>query len=181
MSIHSSNLAWKFSWTEEVGGLRSVGLQSGRFLFAPLPSVPFLSLEPTPLQACTSPDPHPMTRPTQTPPQGSPPCLSPAHDPPNLSPQGNKGGVSVRLAAFGHMLCFLNCHLPAHMDKAEQRKDNFQTILSLQQFQGPGAQGILDHEYGPLGAWVGLVEEAGEGSGNPLQYSCLENPVDRGA
>nr|KAF6282312.1 inositol polyphosphate-5-phosphatase J [Myotis myotis] len=45
---------------------------------------------------------------------------------------GNKGGVSVRLAAFGHMLCFLNCHLPAHMDKAEQRKDNFQTILSLQ-------------------------------------------------
>lgn len=45
------------------------------------------------------------------------------------------------------MLCFLNCHLPAHMDKAEQRKDNFQTILSLQQFPGPGAHGILDHEY----------------------------------
>uniref|UniRef100_A0AC11C8Q0 Inositol polyphosphate-5-phosphatase J n=1 Tax=Ovis aries TaxID=9940 RepID=A0AC11C8Q0_SHEEP len=65
---------------------------------------------------------------------------------------GNKGGVSVRLAAFGHMLCFLNCHLPAHMDKAEQRKDNFQTILSLQQFQGPGAQGILDHD---LVFWFG--------------------------
>ncbi|XP_032772134.1 phosphatidylinositol 4,5-bisphosphate 5-phosphatase A isoform X2 [Rattus rattus] len=65
---------------------------------------------------------------------------------------GNKGGVSVRLAAFGHMLCFLNCHLPAHMDKAEQRKDNFQTILSLQQFQGPGAHGILDHD---LVFWFG--------------------------
>ncbi|KAM8817069.1 phosphatidylinositol 4,5-bisphosphate 5-phosphatase A isoform 1-T1 [Rhynchonycteris naso] len=65
---------------------------------------------------------------------------------------GNKGGVSVRLAVFGHMLCFLNCHLPAHMDKAEQRKDNFQTILSLQQFQGPGAQGILDHD---LVFWFG--------------------------
>ncbi|XP_003803384.1 phosphatidylinositol 4,5-bisphosphate 5-phosphatase A isoform X1 [Otolemur garnettii] len=65
---------------------------------------------------------------------------------------GNKGGVSVRLAAFGHMLCFLNCHLPAHMDKAEQRKDNFQTILSLQQFQGPGAPGILDHD---LVFWFG--------------------------
>ncbi|XP_054449908.1 phosphatidylinositol 4,5-bisphosphate 5-phosphatase A isoform X3 [Pteronotus mesoamericanus] len=65
---------------------------------------------------------------------------------------GNKGGVSVRLAAFGHMLCFLNCHLPAHMDKAEQRKDNFQTILSLQQFQGPAAQGILDHD---LVFWFG--------------------------
>ena len=23
--------------------------------------------------------------------------------------------------------------------------------------------------------------EKGEGSGNPLQYSCLENPIDRGA
>ncbi|XP_077652944.1 phosphatidylinositol 4,5-bisphosphate 5-phosphatase A isoform X4 [Urocitellus parryii] len=65
---------------------------------------------------------------------------------------GNKGGVSIRLAAFGHMLCFLNCHLPAHMDKAEQRKDNFQTILSLQQFQGPGAHGILDHD---LVFWFG--------------------------
>ena len=26
-----------------------------------------------------------------------------------------------------------------------------------------------------------LVTIAGEGNGNPLQYSCLENPVDRGA
>ena len=24
-------------------------------------------------------------------------------------------------------------------------------------------------------------EDLGEGSGNPLQYSCLENPLDRGA
>ena len=23
--------------------------------------------------------------------------------------------------------------------------------------------------------------KAGEGNGNPLQYSCLENPMDRGA
>ena len=26
-----------------------------------------------------------------------------------------------------------------------------------------------------------LVAEVGEGNGNPLQYSCLENPLDRGA
>ena len=25
------------------------------------------------------------------------------------------------------------------------------------------------------------VEEIGEGNGTPLQYSCLENPMDRGA
>ena len=27
--------------------------------------------------------------------------------------------------------------------------------------------------------WVGKI--LGEGNGNPLQYSCLENPMDRGA
>ena len=27
----------------------------------------------------------------------------------------------------------------------------------------------------------GLGRSSGEGSGNPLQYSCLENPMDRGA
>ncbi|XP_054852504.1 phosphatidylinositol 4,5-bisphosphate 5-phosphatase A [Eublepharis macularius] len=59
---------------------------------------------------------------------------------------GNKGGVSVRLSIFGHMVCFLNCHLPAHMEKAEQRKEDFTTILNLQQFEGPSANGILDHD-----------------------------------
>ena len=27
----------------------------------------------------------------------------------------------------------------------------------------------------------GLGSSPGEGNGNPLQYSCLENPMDRGA
>ena len=27
----------------------------------------------------------------------------------------------------------------------------------------------------------GLGRSPGEGSGNPLQYSCLENPMDKGA
>ena len=28
---------------------------------------------------------------------------------------------------------------------------------------------------------LGLGRSPGEGNGNPLQYSCLENPIDRGA
>ena len=28
---------------------------------------------------------------------------------------------------------------------------------------------------------AGLGRSPGEGHGNPLQYSCLENPMDRGA
>ena len=31
------------------------------------------------------------------------------------------------------------------------------------------------------GLIFGLGRSPGEGNGNPLQYSCLENPMDRGA
>ena len=34
---------------------------------------------------------------------------------------------------------------------------------------------------GDLGLVPGLGRSPGEGNGNPLQYSCLENPTDRGA
>ena len=34
---------------------------------------------------------------------------------------------------------------------------------------------------GDPGLIPGLGRFPGEGNGNPLQYSCLENPVDRGA
>ena len=32
-----------------------------------------------------------------------------------------------------------------------------------------------------LGSIPGLGRSPGEGNGNPLQYSCLENPMDTGA
>ena len=34
---------------------------------------------------------------------------------------------------------------------------------------------------GDLGSIPGLGRYTGEGNGNPLQYSCLENPMDRRA
>ena len=34
---------------------------------------------------------------------------------------------------------------------------------------------------GDPGSIPGLGWSPGEGNGNPLQYSCLENPMDRGA
>ena len=33
---------------------------------------------------------------------------------------------------------------------------------------------------GDLGLIPGLGRSPGEGNGNPLYYSCLENPMDRG-
>ena len=32
-----------------------------------------------------------------------------------------------------------------------------------------------------VGSIPGLGRSSGRGHGNPLQYSCLENPMDRGA
>ena len=32
-----------------------------------------------------------------------------------------------------------------------------------------------------MGSMPGLGRSHGGGNGNPLQYSCLENPMDRGA
>ena len=34
---------------------------------------------------------------------------------------------------------------------------------------------------GAVGLIPGLGRPPGEGNGNPLQYSCLKNPTDRGA
>ena len=34
---------------------------------------------------------------------------------------------------------------------------------------------------GDLGSVPGLGKSPGRGHGNPLQYSCLENPMDRAA
>ena len=37
------------------------------------------------------------------------------------------------------------------------------------------------YNVGDLGSIPGLGRSLGEGNGNPLQYSCLENPMDGGA
>ena len=50
-------------------------------------------------------------------------------------------------------------------------------------FQLPGSSDNKASAYSveDLGLIPGLGRSAGEGNGNPLQYSCLENSMDRGA
>ena len=52
--------------------------------------------------------------------------------------------------------------------------------------EGRGFPGVSEGKesacnVGDLGSIPGLRRSPGEGNGNPLQYSCLENPIDRGA
>ena len=45
-----------------------------------------------------------------------------------------------------------------------------------------GAEGKASaYSMGDLGSIPGSGRSSGEGNGNPLQYSCLENPTDGGA
>ena len=48
-------------------------------------------------------------------------------------------------------------------------------------FSGGSDSKVSAHNVGDLGSIPGLVRSSGEGHGSPLQYSCLENPMDRGA
>ena len=40
---------------------------------------------------------------------------------------------------------------------------------------------VSAYNAGDLGSIPGLGRSSGEGNGNPLQYSCLENSMDGGA
>ena len=48
-------------------------------------------------------------------------------------------------------------------------------------FPGGSDGEVSAYNAGDLGSIPGSGRSSGEGNGNPLQYSCLENPVDGGA
>ena len=48
-------------------------------------------------------------------------------------------------------------------------------------FPGSSVVKNLPANAGDVGLICGLGRSPGEGNGNPLQYSCLGNPMDRGA
>ncbi|XP_064164553.1 phosphatidylinositol 4,5-bisphosphate 5-phosphatase A-like isoform X1 [Anguilla rostrata] len=85
---------------------------------------------------------------------------------------GNKGGVSARMTVFGHPICFLNCHLPAHMQNAEQRMEDFETILHQQQFEGGVTMGVLDHN---VVFWFGDLNFRIEGYDTHVVKSAIDN------
>ena len=47
----------------------------------------------------------------------------------------------------------------------------------------PGGLAVMNlpANTGDMGLILGSARSPGEGYGNPLQYSCLESPTDRGA
>ena len=60
------------------------------------------------------------------------------------------------------------------------RRDRLQTPVFLGFLGGSDGKESTSNS-GDLGLIPGLGRSPGEGNGNSLQYSCLENPMDRGA
>ena len=53
--------------------------------------------------------------------------------------------------------------------------------LNILNFPGGSEGKVSAYNVGDLDSIPGLGRSPGEGNGNPLQYSCLENPKDREA
>ena len=51
----------------------------------------------------------------------------------------------------------------------------------LLDFPGGSDSKVSVYNVGDPGSIAGSQRSPGEGNGNPLQYYCLENPMDRGA
>ena len=54
-------------------------------------------------------------------------------------------------------------------------------LNGLKVFPGGSEVKASARNAGDLGSIPGLGRSPGEGNGNPLQYSCLKNPMDGGA
>ena len=54
-------------------------------------------------------------------------------------------------------------------------------IITLQGFSGGSDGKEFACSARDLGLMLGSGRSPGEGNGNPIQYSCLKNPMDRGA
>ena len=57
----------------------------------------------------------------------------------------------------------------------------YSKVININGFPGGSVAKNMSANAGDSGLIPGLGRSSGEGNGKPLHYSCLENPIDRGA
>ena len=73
------------------------------------------------------------------------------------------------------------CHLYHHqVQKVNRGQTEVEKVFLMDYFPGGSDAKESACNGGALGLIPGSGKFPGEGNGNPLQYSCLENPMDRG-
>ena len=62
-----------------------------------------------------------------------------------------------------------------------EKMNLFHLVFGITELGFPGSSDgkASAYDVGDLGSIPGSGRSPGEGNGNPLQYSCLENPTDR--
>ena len=135
MAPHSSTLAWKIPWTEEPGGLQSLGSRRvGHDWATSLSLFTFMhwrrKWQPTPVFL-----------------------------PGKIPGTGEPGGLPS-----------MGSHRVGH---------DWSDLAAAAAGGSDGKESACDAE--DLGSIHGSGRSPGEGNANPLQYSCLGNPMDRGA
>ena len=71
------------------------------------------------------------------------------------------------------------CHVGAKIQTPTNMHNSY-LALHLMDFPGGSDGRVSVYDAGDPGSTPGLGRSLGEGNGNPLQYYCLENPMDRG-
>ena len=74
---------------------------------------------------------------------------------------------------------FLSFNTPIPKAERSQRKRTLVNQVYIKMLRGKGEANTGDAR--APGLIPGLERSPGDGNGNPPQYSCLENPMDRGA
>ena len=140
MATHSGILAWEIPWTEESGGVQSMGSQR----------------------------------------VGHRGCIPGSPGESGLVSRGRLGSVTQScLTLCGSM----DCSPPGSSVHGvlQARIPEWVAILFSGGFTRPRDQTGASCTAGDLGSVPRSGRSPGEGNGYPLQYSCLENPMDRGA
>ena len=85
----------------------------------------------------------------------------------------------MRNAAFVKKFSWLlspDCHL-FYRALVLLASGTFTGVLSIVEIESP----VVHYQASQVGSIPGSGRSPAEGNGKPLQYSCLENPMDRGA
>ena len=86
--------------------------------------------------------------------------------------------ISVRFQGKPFNITVIQVYAPiSNTEEAEVE----QFYEDLQDFPGGSDHKPFAYSAGDLGSIPGFGRSPGEGNGIPLQYSCLENPMDGGA
>ena len=80
-----------------------------------------------------------------------------------------------------HFICIISLG-PIVIAYVIDKTESHSYLEGCKRFCIPGGSDgkAFAYSVGDLGSIPGSGRSSGEGNGNPLQYSCLENPTDRG-